>query len=254
MSVPPRVRAVSFDLFDTLVDLVWDDLAPVRVGAAVVGPSTPALHGALGEDSGVSLEAFASALRGVDRRIRHERYAEGREVSTRERFAALLGALGRDDAELVERLTAVHMGSIRGQVREVGHHAALLAALRARLPLAVCSNFTDSRTALAILDEAALRPHLDAVAISETVGWRKPRPEIFEAVLAGLGVAPGELLHVGDNLAADVGGAAALGIRTAWLTRRVADPAAARAGYAGPPPDHELADLAELPALLAAGS
>jgi putative hydrolase of the HAD superfamily len=247
---PPRVRAVSFDLFDTLVDLVWEELPPVRVGGAVMGPSTPALHGALGEGSGVTLEEFAAALREVDRRIRRERYAAGREVSTRERFASLLRALGRDDEPLVERLTAVHMGRIRGQVRELEHHPALLAGLRTRLPLGVCSNFTDARTALSILDAAALRQHLDAVAISETVGWRKPRREIFEAVLGALGVAPAELLHVGDNLEADVGGAAALGIRTAWLTRRVPDPAAARAAYAGPPPDHELADLADLPALL----
>jgi HAD superfamily hydrolase (TIGR01549 family) len=254
VSGPPRLRAVSFDLFDTLVDLAWGDLAPVRVGGVEVGPSTPALHGALGGACGVSLEEFAEALRHVDRTIRHERYAEGREVSTRERFASLLRALGREDEQLVEELTAVHMARIRGQVRELGHHPALLARLHGQLALGVCSNFTDARTALSILDAAALRPHLDAVAISETVGWRKPRREIFEAVLGALGVAPAELLHVGDNLEADVAGAAALGIRTAWLTRRVPDPAAARARYAGPPPDVELADLAELPGLLVGAS
>lgn len=250
MADAPRVRAVSFDLFDTLVDLVWEDLPPSRVGAVEVGPSTPALHGALGEASGVSLEEFAAALRAVDRRIRRDRYIEGREVSTRERFGALLRALGREDDDLVERLRSVHMGRLSGQVRELAHHPGLLAALRARLPLGVCSNFTDARTALSILDAAELAPHLDAVAISESVGWRKPRAEIFEALLGALDVAPGELLHVGDNLDADVAGAAALGIRTVWLTRRVADPAAARARYAGPPPDYELADLAGLPALL----
>jgi FMN phosphatase YigB (HAD superfamily) len=250
----PRIRAVSFDLFDTLVDLLLDELPRVRVGGVDVGPSTPELHQALGEASGLSLEAFAAALREVDRTIRRERYVEGREVSTRERFSALLQSLGREDDGLVERLRSVHMGRLRGQVRELGHHPALLAALRARLPLGVCSNFTDAGTALSILDEAGLAPHLDAVAISDSVGWRKPRAEIFEAVLDALGVAPAELLHVGDNLDADVAGAAALGIRTAWLTRRVRDPAAARARYAGPPPDYELSDLAELPALLADAS
>jgi putative hydrolase of the HAD superfamily len=82
------------------------------------------------------------------------------------------------------------------------------------------------------------------------VGWRKPRREIFEALLGDLGLAPGDVLHVGDNLEADVGGAAALGMRTAWLTRRVSDPSAARERYPGPPPDFTIADLAELPALL----
>lgn len=251
MGAPPRIRAVSFDLFDTLVDLLLDELPRVRVGGIEVGPSTPELHQALGEPSGLSLEAFAAALREVDRGIRRERYALGREVSTRERFAALVRAIGQEDDDLVERLRRVHMGRLRGQVRELGHHPALLAVLRAQVPLGVCSNFTDAGTALSILDEAELSPHLDAVAISESVGWRKPRAEIFEAVLGALGVEAAELLHVGDNLDADVAGAAALGIRTAWLTRRVRDPAAARARYEGPPPDYELADLGELPALLA---
>jgi putative hydrolase of the HAD superfamily len=244
----PRIRAVSFDLFDTLVDLEW--APPIAVAGLQLGPSTPALHAELGDES-VALADFAAALRQVDRAIRLERYVEGREVSTKERFEALLRALGREcEATLVERLRAVHMGRLRSQVRELPHHPAVLAALRGRLPLGVCSNFTDSRTALRVLDDSRLAPHLDAVAISESVGWRKPRAEIFEALVGALGVPADALLHVGDNLEADVAGAAALGLRTAWLTRRVPDPAAARARYSGPPPDFELADLADLPALL----
>ena len=57
---------------------------------------------------------------------------------------------------------------------------------------------------------------------------------------------------MGDDLRADVGGAAPLGIRTAWLTRRVRDPEAKLRVYEGPPPDWTLADLGELSALLEA--
>jgi len=57
---------------------------------------------------------------------------------------------------------------------------------------------------------------------------------------------------VGDSLRADVVGAAALGIKTAWLTRRVKDPRAALAEHTGPAPDFTIGDLAELPALLGA--
>ena len=46
---------------------------------------------------------------------------------------------------------------------------------------------------------------------------------------------PEELLHVGDNLVADIEGAATLGMRTVWLTRKVKDPDAALAAYEGPP-------------------
>ena len=82
----------------------------------------------------------------------------------------------------------------------------------------------DAGTALAVLEDAALRESLAACAISETVGFRKPRREIFEAVAAPLGAAPDEVLHVGDNLSDDVGGASVLGMRTVWLTREVVRP------------------------------
>jgi FMN phosphatase YigB (HAD superfamily) len=83
------------------------------------------------------------------------------------------------------------------------------------------------------------------------VGWRKPRREIFEATLALLGAEPGEVMHVGDNLDADVRGAGELGIRTVWVTRRVKDADAVLERHKGPPPEHIVSDLSELPALLA---
>jgi HAD superfamily hydrolase (TIGR01509 family) len=142
------------------------------------------------------------------------------------------------------------MGFVREQVRVPVHHAPLLAELASVRAIGLCSNFSHSQTALGILEEAGLARHLGAVAISDAVGLRKPRPEIFEAVLARLGVAPEQALHVGDSLRADVVGAAGLGMRTAWLTRRVKDPRAALEAYAGPAPDFTIRDLAELPALL----
>jgi FMN phosphatase YigB (HAD superfamily) len=55
---------------------------------------------------------------------------------------------------------------------------------------------------------------------------------------------------VGDRLGADVAGAAALGIRTVWIVRRVDDPAAALAAQPEPAPDFQVSDLDELPGLV----
>jgi putative hydrolase of the HAD superfamily len=244
------VRAVSFDLFDTLVDLRLEDLPPLRVGGELVAGTAPDLYAALGEAAPVPFDAFVEALRKVDREGRRRQHKEGREFPTRERFAAVTRALGLPDDGLVERMRRVHMGRLRAYVRLVPHHPQLLRELRRRVRLGVCSNFTDTETALGVLDESSLRDPLDAIAISESVGWRKPRRQIFESLLADLGLAPEEVLHVGDNLDADVGGASIVGLRTAWLTRRVPDPAGARARHAGPLPEFTLADLGELPALL----
>jgi HAD superfamily hydrolase (TIGR01509 family) len=144
------------------------------------------------------------------------------------------------------------MGVLREQVRVPAHHAPLLAELASLRAIGLCSNFSHSETAVSILEQAGLARHLAAVVISDAVGLRKPRREIFEAVLARLGVAPEQTLHVGDSLRADVVGAAGLGIKTAWLTRRVKDPRAALEAYQGPAPDFTIRDLAELPALLGA--
>lgn len=248
--VRPRIRAISFDLFDTLVDLPLDRLPPVRIDGDLVSPTAPGLHALLGEGAPISFPVFARALRAVDREVRRRQHQQGREVSTRERFTELARALGVVDDALVERMTAEHMGRLKGQVRALAHHPALLRSLRERVRLGVCSNFTDTETALAVLDETDLLAPLDAIAVSERVGWRKPRREIFEALLADLALAPEEVLHVGDNLAADVGGAAVAGMRTVWLTRRVPDPAEARRRHAGPLPEFTLADLSQLPELL----
>jgi len=103
---------------------------------------------------------------------------------------------------------------------------------------------------VALLEEAGLRDSIHAVVVSDTNGYRKPRPEIFADVLAQLGTAPAETLHVGDSLVADIAGAAGARINTAWLTRRVPDPDAALAEYDGPEPEHVLADLGELVSLV----
>ena len=247
------IRAVLFDLFDTLVDLDMAGLPRVKVGDREFPTTAGALHAHVAARAPLSLEDFVAALYATDEALRTERYGAGRELPTLERFQALAERLELTDPDLPRLLTETHMALLRGQVGLLGHHAPLLAELGRRLRLGVCSNFSHSQTALAILEEAGLRWHLDAVLVSDAIGYRKPRPEIFTAALSALGTAPEETLHVGDSLRADVAGAAALGIRTAWITRCVRDPAKALAEHEGPRPDLVVADLAELAEHLADG-
>ena len=75
----------------------------------------------------------------------------------------------------------------RKMLNKAESHEGLLAELHREVRLALCSNFTHSETAHRVLDEAGFRPHLDAVAVSDAVGWRKPRPEIFDIAFELLG-------------------------------------------------------------------
>ena len=86
---------------------------------------------------------------------------------------------------------------IRDQVSVPETHEQILGDLARRVRLGLCSNFSHSAMALGLLDDCGFRSHLDALVISDAIGIRKPRAEIFEAVLGELGVAPEETLHVG---------------------------------------------------------
>jgi len=251
VSQRPAIRALVFDLFDTLVDLHMETTPRAEFAGRQVPRSLVDIHALCCAHRAIRPDDFLGAMREVDVELRASRFAQDLEVPSEMRFGRLLERLEIDTPDLTASIVALHMGVLRGQVRPVEHHAELLAELGSQVRIGLCSNFSHSPTAERILLESGLDTHLDTVVISDRVGVRKPRAEIFRAVLEALDVSPDETLHVGDNLHADVRGAAALGIRTAWITRRVADPAAVLAEFDGPAPDWQIQDLAELRAILA---
>ncbi|MDE0909810.1 MAG: HAD family hydrolase [Myxococcota bacterium] len=244
------VRAVVFDLFDTLVDLYSEKLPRIEYHGYLIPASARALHATLPHRSGIDFDTFASALAEVDREFHSSHYGEGLELPSEVRFAGLCERLAVSDPQLPGIMAQVHMGLLREQVAMPLHHLGLLCSLAERVRLGLCSNFSHSVTAYTILEDYGLHGHLDAIVISEEVGIRKPRVEIFESVLDKLAIGAGDILHVGDSLTADVAGAAALGISSVWITRRVKDPEKALAEYDGPAPNFQIEDLAELEGIL----
>ena len=98
----------------------------------------------------------------------------------------------------------------------------VLGELRGRgVRLVVVSNWDVSLHE--VLARTGLAALVDGAVTSAEVGVAKPAPAIFAAGLevAG-GVAPGDALHAGDSLDADVAGARAAGLR-AVLVRREGD-------------------------------
>ena len=70
---------------------------------------------------------------------------------------------------------------------------------------------------------AGLLPFFDHVFVSESLGYRKPETEFFDACRAFLpGVAADECVMIGDSLTADISGGRAAGMKTIWYnhTRR----------------------------------
>jgi FMN phosphatase YigB (HAD superfamily) len=101
--------------------------------------------------------------------------------------------------------------------------AELFGRLHDRFRLAILSNWPLAWAIDRIAERSGWSAHLEAIVVSERVGWVKPHPAIFRATAEALGVELTEMLHVGDDWAADVVGAKSAGARAAYLDARPAE-------------------------------
>ncbi len=76
-----------------------------------------------------------------------------------------------------------------------------------------------------VCEHLGLAPHLDFVVVSARVGAVKPHPRIFEETIERAGVPPETIVHIGDDIQADVIGALKAGLRAALLDRAGKAPA-----------------------------
>jgi putative hydrolase of the HAD superfamily len=149
--------------------------------------------------------------------------------------------LGMSAAELEAELAS----GLAAAVEPRAEVLAALAALGRRFRLGVVSNGGAAQRVK--LERAGLAPFFaqGRVLISGEVGLAKPDARLFALALAALELPAGRVLHVGDDLARDVAGAHAAGLRCAWVAR------GRRAPPELPPRTLVVDDVAELPARLA---
>jgi len=88
----------------------------------------------------------------------------------------------------------------------------------AGIPAAIVTNGGSAMQGRKI-DASGLRGLVDAVVISEELGFAKPDPRIFDHAMARIGAVAAESLFVGDNPEADILGAKGIGMHAAWLRR-----------------------------------
>ena len=95
---------------------------------------------------------------------------------------------------------------------------ALARLTAAGLPLAVVSNWSDQLPLL--LERLDLIQAFEVLSVSASVGADKPEAALFRHALDGLGLSPGEAVHVGDHPLNDLAGARAAGLDAFLLDRR----------------------------------
>ena len=127
----------------------------------------------------------------------------------------------------VDAIVDAYSSAFVRRISPVGDASATLERLAGRgFDLAILSNWPLALTVDRFAEAQGWLPYLRAVVVSQRVGIIKPHPSIFRAAEEALGLAgqaAGRILHVGDDWAADVVGAATAGWRTAYLRNRQDD-------------------------------
>jgi putative hydrolase of the HAD superfamily len=96
------------------------------------------------------------------------------------------------------------------------------------------------------LAQCGVGQYFESGLAARDAGMLKPDPRIFEILLARVGLAAHEVVHVGDDAEADVEGARAAGVLPVWLNRE-----AAAWPRESEPPELTIRGLDELAAALA---
>ena len=243
-----RVRAVTFDFWDTLVAV---DGGPTTMRQDQIDGFAETLlrHGHTYERE-LLVEVFDANWERFEARW-NANEGQYTPAPATDFIAGQLGAPLTPElrAELIDAFRVV---GERADIRPAAGVEGCMAALEdAGLGLGIVCDvgLVSSPTLRDRLAGFGMLRWFDAWAFSDETGWFKPAPEAFLPVLEGLGIDdPADAAHVGDQRRTDVAGALALGM-TAIRYTAYQDPPA----ETGPEAHHVVDDLRSIPDVLGLG-
>ena len=212
------LKAVSFDLWDTLVRKDSDEPKRVAQGLRPKPVERRRLvWQALNDLAPIAADAVTAAYDDADAAFDRARQEDFVTWTIGERLRRVLDSLGRDlpaetFAEIVkaheEMEVAVPPDATEGIAEALG-------ALMLRYRLCVVSDtlVSPAGTLRRLLASQGLGDFFTGFAFSDEVGHAKPHRAIFESAADQLGVEPQEMLHIGDCEDEDIKGAKALGMK-----------------------------------------
>lgn len=198
------IAAITLDLDDTL----WPVWPAIRRAEALLldwlrqhAPATAAMHN-------------AETLRGVREALAkaHPEWAHDLTSMRRESIRCVLRLAG-DDPALAEPAFEAFFAE-RHRVTLYDDVLPALARLAARWPIVALSNGNAD-----VQRVPGLGGYFHAAVSAREFGVGKPDPAIFHHACQRLGVAPAQVLHIGDDGALDVDAALNAGLRAAWVQR-----------------------------------
>lgn len=225
-----NIRAISFDGDGTL----WDFERAMR----------EALQHVLGELAEVDPQAAAmtSTDRMIEIRDSVAMEVKGSITSLEdirlEAFRRTLEDIGRPDDALAHHLNQVYLKHRFEDMELYDDVLPVLEVLRTKYDIGLLSNGNSYP------ERTGLSGVFRFVVFSQDHGIEKPDPRIFQIALQKAGCSKEQLLHVGDSLLNDIGGAIGAGIKCVWLNR------ARVVNSVGITADFDVASLWELPNIL----
>jgi HAD superfamily hydrolase (TIGR01509 family) len=186
----PRVRAVLFDIGDTLVR------------RPAIGP---------GRRIADALGLSPDAARTITRLVFRERIESPRALAER-----LRDALGLAD-DIEAAVATIWRAQEREPIEVPGATACVAAARAAGARIAIVSNIWHPYACGFRAACPAIVPLVDSWHLSYQAGVAKPDPALFTAALAAVGARPDDAVMVGDSPDKDIVPAAGLGLRTVWV-------------------------------------
>jgi HAD superfamily hydrolase (TIGR01509 family) len=210
-------QAVTFDFHNTLAACPeWFELEVRRLPSAFLewrsaGPI----------DRDLAAEADARY-----RQLRHEITDHGEELTAEASLQSVFAALQVEvpEAEITRGVETLMRDALAGTTPIPGAVESVREIAAAGVPVGIVSSAVYHPFLEWTLASFGILEAFAAIVTSASAGFYKSRPELYLYAAAALGAAPERMVHVGDSLRFDVGGASRAGMGTVWLRRDGADP------------------------------
>jgi putative hydrolase of the HAD superfamily len=233
-----RIRAVTFDLWNTLIEVV--SYTDARVDALYEAAARAGFTG--------SVEAVAEAYRGSTAWYEMEWRTRHVQVDSAARLDYMLGELGVELAPAEKRAVADDFENVflrsPPPLKPGAQEAVTQLSGGYRLGIISDTGITPGRAMRRYFKERGLMSHFTSLVFSDETGLCKPHPDVFRQALRELGAEPCEAVHVGDLLRTDIAGAKGAGMKAVWVRSPYQD------GGVEAEPDFIIDSLHELPAII----
>lgn len=208
MSIKEEIKAVLFDIDDTL----FDRKKAVKMVLRQMIRKLPDLFSSVPEEK--VIEAFQEADS-----MALEIFNKGAsgKVARAQRSRRFLRTLGLPE-EFSDKITTMYIGAYPALSVSVKDAKSVVEKLAKIFPLGIISNaFPDVQYHK--IEGLGIRHLFQLILLSEEVGNRKPDKAIFQEAANRLGKRPDECLFVGDSYDTDIIGAKRSGMKACWFNR-----------------------------------